>query len=91
MDAHRREQLLDDWAQRIERAGMSAPAILFLETFKPLAFLGAQALWFAQPLLTLGLNETDLRDLILLIEEPSGIEDLLARLETCRTDEMTTR
>lgn len=91
MDAQRREQLLNDLAQRIERAGMAAPAILFLETFKPLAFLGAQALWFAQPFLSLGLNETDVRDFASLIEEPAGIEDLIARLETRPPDRARTR
>lgn len=91
MDARRREQLLNDLAQRIERAGMSAAAILFLETYKPLAFLGAQVLWFAQPFLTLGLNENDVRDLAQIIEERDGIEDLITRLETLQADHTTTR
>ena len=59
MDAQRREQLLDDLTRRIEKMGMTAPAILFLETYKPLAFLGAQLLWFAQPFLSLGFKEAD--------------------------------
>jgi hypothetical protein len=86
VDARRREQLLNDLAQRIEHAGMTAPAILFLETYKPLAFLGAQLLWFAQPFLTLGFNATDLRDLTLIVEDRTGIEELIARLETSPTD-----
>jgi hypothetical protein len=86
VDARRREQLLTDLARRIERLGLTAPAILFLETFKPLAFLGAQFLWFAQPFLTLGFNETDLRDLTLIVEDRTGIEELIARLETSPTD-----
>ena len=52
LDAPRREQLLNDLTRRIEKMGMTAPAILFLETYKPLAFLGAQLLWFAQPFLS---------------------------------------
>jgi hypothetical protein len=87
VDARRREQLLNDLARRIEHAGMTAPAILFLETYKPLAFLGAQFLWFAQPFLTLGFNETDLRDLTLIVEDRTGIEELIARLETSPTDQ----
>jgi len=87
MDEQRREQLLDDLTRRIEKMGMTAPAILFLETYKPLAFLGAQLLWFAQPFLSLGFKEADLRDLALLIEDRAGVEELLDRLEALQTDE----
>ncbi|MCI0474714.1 MAG: hypothetical protein L0Y55_00550 [Anaerolineales bacterium] len=87
VDARRREQLLDDLTRRIKQSGMIAPAILFLETYKPLAFLGAQLLWFAQPFLTLGFSETDLRDLALIVEERTGIEELIARLEAIPTDQ----
>ena len=65
--------------------GMTAPAILFLETYKPLAFLGAQLLWFAQPFLSLGFKETDLRDVTLLIEDRGGVEELIDRLEALQT------
>ena len=70
---------------------MTAPAILFLETYQPLAFLGAQLLWFAQPFLTLGLNENDVRDLTLLLEERAGVADLIARLETLQSHHAVTR
>lgn len=85
VEAHR-EELVARWAQRIEQAGMVAPAILFLETFKPLAFVGAQLLWFAQPFLTLGLSEADVRDLAHLIEDDDGVEALIARLEAGRAE-----
>ena len=88
LDAHRREQLLDDLTRRIEKIGMTAPAILFLETYKPLAFLGAQLLWFAQPFLSLGFKEADLRDLTLLIEDRGGVEELIDRLEASQTNRM---
>lgn len=83
----RREELVLAWAHRIEQAGMVAPAILFLETCKPLAFLGAQLVWFAQPFLTLGLSETDVRDLAQLIEDSESVEALIARLEAGRTEQ----
>jgi hypothetical protein len=86
LDAHRRERLLNDTARRIEQLGMTAPAILFLETYKPLAFLGAQVLWFAQPFISFGFNEADLRDLTLIVEERTGVEELITRLEALQTD-----
>ena len=87
LDARRREQLLNDLTRRIEQSGMIAPAILFLETYKPLAFLGAQLLWFAQPFLNLGFDEADLRDFTLLVEDRAGVEDLIGRLEALQTSE----
>lgn len=65
---------------------MTAPAILFLEMHKPLAFLGAQLLWIAQPFLSIGLNNADLRDLITVIEDRAGVEELIERLEARQTD-----
>ncbi len=65
---------------------MIAPAILFLEMHKPLAFLGAQLLWIAQPFLSIGLNDADVRDLITVIEDRAGVEELIARLEAPQTD-----
>jgi len=87
LDARRREQLLDDLTRRIEKMGMTAPAILLLEAYKPLAFLGAQLLWFAQPFLRLGLKEADLRDLTLLVEDRAGVEELIDRLEASQVNQ----
>ncbi len=49
LDHQRREQLIDDLVRRAARANLTAPAILFLEMHKPLAFLGAQFLWAHSP------------------------------------------
>jgi hypothetical protein len=82
LDAPRRERLIDDFARRIVSAGMTAPAILFLEMHKPLAFLGAQMLWIAQPFLALGFRDADIRDLALLIEDRANVQALINRLES---------
>jgi hypothetical protein len=81
LDTQRREQLLDRCARRIADLGMAAPAILFLEAYKPLSFLGAQLLWIAQPFLNGVFNPADLRDFTLLVQDDAGAEALIARLE----------
>jgi|SRR5450759_7342 hypothetical protein len=86
LDASRRQQLIERVAQQIAGRGMTAPAILFLEMHKPLAFLGAQLLWIAQPFLSIGLNNADLSDLITVIEDRAGVEELIERLEARQTD-----
>ncbi len=84
LDTERREQLVERLARRVAELGLSAPAILFLETYKPLSFLGAQLLWVAEPFLRLGLPPADLRDFTLLLEDRAGIAALIERLETLR-------
>ncbi len=79
-DHQRRERLIDDLVRRTARAKLTAPAILFLEMHKPLAFLGAQFLWAAQPFLTLWLNHADVQETARLLEDPAGVEHLIARL-----------
>ena len=82
IDSQRRTELIDQFARRVTHIGMTAPAILFLESFKPIAFLGAQLLWFSEPFLNLVINPTDLHDFIELIQDEANTEALLARLES---------
>lgn len=84
LEPKRRELLLDQVSDRVARLGITSPAILFLEMHKPLAFLGAQVLWAAQPLLGFWWHDADVRDLALLLEERAGVEALIARLESVR-------
>ncbi len=82
LNMQRREQLIDALVQRAARMGVIAPAVLFLETYKPLAFLGAQMLWATQPFLSIWLKDAAVRDLALLLEDRAGVEQLIARLES---------
>ena len=89
LDAARRQQIIDRIARRIAGLGMTAPAVLFLEMHKPLAFLGAQVLLAAQPFLSLTFNDADLRDFAEIIEDRTGVEQLIGRLESIRTEQPT--
>ena len=70
--------LIERVARRIERRGLVAPAVLFLETLRPLSFLGGQMLYLAQPILGQSAAEY-----AALLEDPGGVDRLLARLESC--------
>ena len=85
LDAQRRDELIDQLTQRAARLGMTSPAILFLEMHKPLAFLGAQMLWAAQPLLGTWWRDTDVRDLARLLEDRAGVDALIERLSAPRS------
>ncbi len=84
LNMQRREQLIDNLARRAAKLGVTAPAILFLEMHKPLAFLGAQVLWTAQPFLNSWMNPANVRDWALLLEDPVAVDALIARLESFR-------
>ena len=85
LEAHRREELIDQLALRTMRLGLATPAILLLETCKPLAFLGGQMMWAAQPFLNLWWKEKDLTELAQLLEDGEGVESLIERLESPAT------
>ena len=87
LDKLRRQQLIDRMARRIADLGLTAPAILFLEMHKPLAFLVAQLLLVAQPFLSIGLNNADLSDFAAIIEDRGGVEELIERLESIKSDQ----
>jgi len=72
---HRRVTIerLTDW---IRGAGLTEPAVLFLEASKPLAPLGSQLLLMLQPLLG-----PVLADYAALFEDPDGVDRVLDDLE----------
>jgi len=75
------EELLKRIAERIKRMGLEAPAILFLEANKPLAFIGGQALFFSAPFLGLIFGFENVSLFADILSRPGGIERLLRKLE----------
>jgi hypothetical protein len=63
------------------RRGLRLPALIALEAGQPLAFLGGQFLWLAQPLISLFLPTTMVSQAAQLLEEPAAVATLIARLE----------
>ena len=77
-----RTELIDRLARRAAQAGLSAPAILFLESYKPLAFLSAQMLWATLPFTSMLFSASDLRELARLLEDRASVNELIERLES---------
>jgi len=73
--------LLDRLAEAVVRRRMSVPAILFLESSKPLNFVGAQALGTFEPLLRSLFPWPDLEKLRLALERRETVELLIRRIE----------
>ena len=76
----RERELIEDLARRVQRLGLIAPAILFLESNKPFSFIGSQALLFFQPVLRL-LTAERIEEYVSLFERRECVERLIERLE----------
>lgn len=75
------EKLLDAVAERVVRMGMAVPAIFFLESTKPLSYIGSQALVFLEPFVKSFLNLRSYDRFVALLEDRKNIERLLRKIE----------
>ena len=60
---------------------MTVPAILFLESVKPLSFLGSQALYFFEPMVRALFTVPEYDRFAALMERRENIEVLLLKIE----------
>ena len=69
-------------ADKITDLGLAGPAILLLETNKPLAFLGSQLLLVAQPTVNIFVSPHLTQQTINLLTDSAQLEQLIQTLET---------
>jgi len=75
------EALIARIADQIVRRRLAVPAILFLESVKPLNFVGSQLMVFMDPILKLVTTIPDYERLAKLLEERGSIERLIQAIE----------
>jgi hypothetical protein len=68
---------------------MTVPAILFLESVKPLSFVGSQALYFFEPMVRAVFTVPDYERFAALMERRENFEALLVAIE--QKDEVSRR
>ncbi|MGH2536073.1 MAG: hypothetical protein ACRDHL_01625 [Candidatus Promineifilaceae bacterium] len=68
-------------AGAIARRQLGSAALLGLDVGRPLSLLAGQLIWLSQPLLGLFSASSLARSLALLLEEPAGVDRLIAQLE----------
>lgn len=73
--------LLDAVAQRVVRYRMEVPAVLFLESVRPMNFIGSQALVFFAPLVQAIFAMPQYERFAKLLEERDNLEILARRIE----------
>jgi len=68
-------------AEQVVARRMTVPAILFLESVKPVSFIGSQALYFFEPMVRAFFTVPEYERFAALLERRESLEDLLVRIE----------
>ncbi len=77
----RANELTDRIAKFLVERKMAAPAIMGIESLKPLNFLGSQILYFLAPFAELIFNAKEYQEFAALVERDEYIEILLKKIE----------
>ncbi|MEE2657559.1 MAG: hypothetical protein VX733_03580 [Candidatus Latescibacterota bacterium] len=85
LDEHDRDLVLR-LADFIVKRRMSAPALMVLETGRPLNFVGSQALAFLSPFLTLIFHRSDYERFVLLLDRRRSIDFLVDAIVSREND-----
>ncbi len=77
----KRTELISKFAQEIVDRRLAIPAIMFIETVKPLSFLGSQAMVFFEPIIQSVFAFKSYREISLLLENRQNLEILMQEIE----------
>lgn len=75
------QALLDRIAEAVAARELTAPAVLFLESMKPLSFLGGQFMAFLSPFIHMVVDASDYDKIAEAIERRENVEFLIQRIE----------
>ena len=75
------QELLEKVAKGVVARGLTTPALLFLETMKPLSFVGGQALIFFGPVLEIVLKREEIARAAKMLERRDVLELVAGRIE----------
>ncbi len=75
------DALLKKLAQKVVDYRMTVPAILFLESVKPLNFIGSQVLIFFQPFVQVLFTAPEYEKFALAMEKRENVERLICFIE----------
>ncbi len=78
-------ELVDKLASFIVRRGLSMPAVMVLESSRPVNFLGSQLLAFLEPFATLVFSRAEYGRFVRLLEQRNCVDfimDAIAKLES---------
>ena len=77
---------LDAVARRIVEKRLEAPAVLFLESHKPLSFIAGQGVAAAMPFLGPLIGPSRVARLSLILQTPENVDRLIHKIEMLSSD-----
>ena len=77
---HTTPEFLTDWVVKIKKAGLTTPAILALETHKPLSFIFSQLVLVGQPMLDFLLPASVSKNAVTLFSNRAYLEKFIVEL-----------
>ncbi|HDO20360.1 MAG: hypothetical protein NDF56_02595 [archaeon GB-1845-036] len=78
----RKKELIDKIANEIVKRGLETPAIMFLETIKPLSWIGAElSIAYVMPFAKALTDSPLVDDIISLFHERGAVEELIKKIE----------
>ena len=78
---HAEGEIIQRLAAKVVEWKMTVPAILFLESVKPLNYIGAQAMVFFEPIVQTIFNLKDYDTFRIMMEKRENVEKLLLKIE----------
>ena len=82
------DQILDKIAKKVVHWRMTTPAVLFLESVKPMNYVGSQMLVFFEPFVQALFNLKEYNEFIRIMEERENVEKLLVKIEKFDAEQM---
>lgn len=79
--AEDKAQLIEKIAAAVADRGLETPAVLFLESYRPLGFIASQGAVMASPLVWALAPGVEMEALAALLDDREAIEQLIARIE----------
>ncbi|MFH0802933.1 MAG: hypothetical protein V2A78_11205 [bacterium] len=86
MNVEEKQALIEKLARAVVRRRMTTPAILFLESVKPLSFVGNQVLLALDPIIKIFATIEDYGQIAALLEDRENIETLILKIERMESE-----
>lgn len=87
----RRQEIIRVLAKAIVERRLTAPAVFFLESMKPLSFVGSQAMIFLQPVIQAIFPFRSYNEFSVMMEDRKNVEELICEMERLEAEERERR
>jgi hypothetical protein len=85
------KEVVDKVCREVVRRGLATPALVSLEVFRPMNYLGAQAMHFFQPIVSVILDGDGYQIMSEFLEKRSSIDYLRRRIEDLESESINTK